>query len=132
MRRNQAEEAAIKMAEAMRTYYTRTKGGIINNSFSPLSNPEVLNSTACTNVLATGIPHRSVEGSLTISQLFACGYLSPKDFQNLPFQFTANGRGDAYGCLVTVTGLARAGQYSGKNFYVSRKMVIAEKQSDCE
>ena len=129
MRHSQAQEAALKMADAMRTYYTRTKGGTIINSLDPTSDEgkTAMASTDCTNLLATGIPNNGVDIPSDIAQLFACGYLSYKDFRELPYVFTAQGRADP---LVVVTGLDRAGQYKDKSFSVSKKMIVVEEEED--
>lgn len=127
MQHGRAEQAAVKMAEAMRSFYTRTKGAPVTGSFTPTTTDgSALMATAasaCTDKLASGIPSNSAASAENVSQLFACGYLSYKDFQALPYTFTAHGRGDSEGNLVTATGLTKTGKYEGKVIKVSRKMI---------
>ena len=44
--------------------------------------------SACVAPSETGIPLQKTTGSVEIKQLFACGYLSFKDFVSLPYTFT--------------------------------------------
>ena len=126
MRHSQAEQAAVKMAEAMRSFYAHSKGGYITGSFNPTetAGAQVMMSaeSACTDRLKSGIPNTS-GGEFTIAQLFACGYLSYKDFQGLPYEFTANGTGEP---LVTATGKEQAGKFRDKTIQVSKKMYVIE------
>ena len=132
MRRSQAEQAAVKMAEAMRSFYVQTKGGLIVSGVNPLypADPDTADSSdimaapagTCTSRIASGIPSY---GSATfgIEQLFACGFLSYKDFQLLPYKFHANGASDP---LVTVVGQPGSGKYENVTFCVRKNMTIQE------
>ena len=128
---NRAEQAAVKMAEAMRSFYTRTKGILITGSFDPsitsksgdIEGSDIMSTAAsqCTDKLSSGIPNETLpEDELKIKDLFACGYLSYQDFQSLPYVFTAHGRDTV---LVTATGKEKAGKYNGKTISVDRTMI---------
>ena len=123
MRHSQAQEAALKMADAMRTYYSRTRGSTIVGSLSPdtEAGKTTMATTNCIDILATGIPVSGQGASQGIGQLFACGFLTEKDFRDLPYTFTAHGTADP---LVTVQGLERSGKYKNLSFSVSKKMVV--------
>ena len=124
VRHSQAEQAAVKMAEALRSFYVASKGIAIIGSFNPSTADGVskMTSTACPQTLfATGLPPR-IRGEETgsIEYLFGCKYLTYKDFENLPYTFTANGRNAN---LVTVVGGDQAGdKYKNKTFYITRNM----------
>ncbi len=125
-----AKTSAVKMAEAIRSYYQQTKGYVITGSFTGLgtgtdSVQGILDSSnTCDNPAATGIPSSEETRTSTVDQLFKCGYLNGKDFVGLPYRFTvcdplsaepdvncppANGKQG----LVQVFGLEGA----GKKFY---------------
>jgi len=133
---SRAEQAAVKMAEAMRSFYTRTKGTLITGSFDPsvadksgdVEGSGVMSTapSQCTDRLASGIPDET-GGSLEIKDLFACGYLSYQDFQSLPYVFTAHGRDTV---LVTAIGKEKAGKYNGKTISVDRKMIPTTSDED--
>ncbi len=142
MQHHQAKSAAIKMAEAMRVYYQNTKGYLITGqlrgklidndarTFSVISAAE----QSCNNTAMTGIPSTTASTSRTSSmaQLFACDYLSTKDFAGLPYTFIAhedpfnkyNNNDDLI--LLTVTGTADAGKYQNKSFTVHRDGSVRE------
>lgn len=95
IKNSQAKTAAKKMAEAMHSYYQATRGYKVTGCFIP-TQPDgktiiLTPASACASPGADGIPaykkSRSADG---IKQLFACGYLSYKDFASLPYEFCAN------------------------------------------
>lgn len=124
---HRAKTAAVKMAEAIRSYYQQTKGYVITGEFTGTGSgagsvTEILGSGTCDNPAATGIPSTEEIRTSTVEQLFKCGYLNAKDFVGLPYRFTAcNPLLAAADCppvnlkqgLVTVSGLEGA----GKKFY---------------
>lgn len=95
IKNSQAKNAAKKMAEAMQSYYQSSRGYNVTGCFTPTSAAGLTAiktaSSACTSPGATGIPaHRRGFGTSDVKQLFACGYLSFKDFMSLPYEFCAN------------------------------------------
>lgn len=122
----QAKSAALKLGEAIRSYYKNTRGYYITGSVlgKEESGAETnlasnATSVACSNPAATGIPSNSTGTSESnIKQLFACDYVSVKDFIGLPYEFTANKPSSTSDVLVTVTGTASAGRYKNKSFTV--------------
>lgn len=128
-RYQRAKSAALKMAEAQRTFYRSTKGHLIVGNVQGVNIPSVVAQTTCSNPGSTGIPAQ-IEGQYTnesqddIAQLFACDYLSPKDFVGLPYTFSANAT-PSNGVLLTVTGNSpQAGRYNNRSFVVNRDMTI--------
>lgn len=91
MRQAQAKVAAKKLAEALKTYYQVSRGGKIYACFDATDADVTQTTTACSNPSATGIPQTTAPTTLTTAkQLFACGYLSSKDFVGLPYTFCTN------------------------------------------
>ncbi len=95
MKNGQAKAAAKKMAEAMRSYYQVSRGlGIKQECFTPTtttgSQVVLAASSVCQSPTSDGIPYQNstVNDSSrpSVNQLFACGYLSYKDFLNLPYE----------------------------------------------
>jgi len=141
---HQAKSAALKMAEAMRTYYQSTKGYLItgnlrgklvegdDESGTIRSVVTASDPTLCDNPAVTGIPPTELNRTSSMIQLFACGYLSTKDFAGLPYTFYAHD--DPFNksnnndnlILLTVTGTADAGTYQNKSFTVHRDGSIRE------
>ena len=124
---HQAKAAAVKMAAAIRTYYQNTKGyyvtGIIYGKSSEgngTNSAQSAGETGCSNVAITGIPAIPGGGTTTssVSQLFACDYLSVKDFKGLPYKFEAAIPSPDTEVLVTGTGTDSAGRYKNKSFTV--------------
>ena len=128
VRHHQAKNAALKMAEAMRTFYKDTKGHLITGQ---VTGTDLSVDDDCEDVVAAGIP-ASGGAPQSMDQLFACGYLSVKDFSNLPYTFSAHpnpfntnsGQQNPNEILLTVTG---RGKNAGREFTVHRDMSIAEK-----
>lgn len=94
IKNSQAKNAAKKMAEAMHSYYQASRGYKVTGSFTPTTvaglNLIKTAPSTCNSPGATGIPASTSGGSVDVSQLFACGYLSYKDFMSLPYEFYAN------------------------------------------
>lgn len=94
IKNSQAKNAAKKMAEAMHSYYQASRGHKVTGCFTPTTSAglNVIKTPAadCTSPGATGIPASSSRSNVAVSQLFACGYLSYKDFMSLPYEFCAN------------------------------------------
>ncbi len=100
----QAKAAALKVAEATREYYQVSRGQRLKVCFTPESDDgrNIMQEDECQNPAATGIPRKSATTQTTIpstpnnnahandpeaGRLFACGYLSFKDFTSLPYTF---------------------------------------------
>lgn len=91
VKNGQAKNAAHKLAQAVRTYYQVSRGGVPRGqSFTPTADSDIVLAapSACVAPSETGIPLQKTTGSVEIKQLFACGYLSFKDFVSLPYTFT--------------------------------------------
>lgn len=93
MKNSQAKNAAKKLAEAMHSYYQTSRGAKLTGCFTPTKDAgkAVLAAapSTCVSPGATGIPS-TAPSQQAVSQLFACGFLSPKDFRNLPYNFCVN------------------------------------------
>ena len=129
----QAKNAAVKMADAMRSYYRDSKGvrvkgtlegkkaaGSLNQSVS-----EVVAEGKCT-VVNTGIPNYTANGRDAIKQLFTCDYLSPKDFVGLPYQFNASDALYEDNILVRAIGMEGARRHSSEGWCVYRDASVTE------
>lgn len=87
IKNGQTKTAAKKMIEGIRQYRRISRGGGVQSfgaggfTFSQLDLTE-----ACTAPISTGIPGQA-SGTITVNQLFVCGFLSPKDFRGLPYTF---------------------------------------------
>ena len=103
VKNSQAKAATKKLAEAVRSYYNASRGSKITDTcFVPTTtagkNLIRTATSSCNPVAATGIPATS-QALTTINQLFACGYLSHKDFENLPYNFcTSKTAGSSQPC----------------------------------
>ena len=150
IKNSQAKKAAKAMAEAMRTYYQVSRGlGIQTSCFTPTKDTSTIMASSCASPSAEGIKKKkntTVANSSRspISQLFACGYLSYKDFVNVPYQFCACST--VSGCtvpgatstdgpvLVRASGDAStgAGNKYSKNYYiyVDRSMRVKDTEDD--
>lgn len=87
IRHAQAKVAAKKLAEALKTYYQVSRGGTMSACFQATNTSITQPTQTCSNPSATGIPRSSQAATTAVEQLFACGYLSSKDFRGLPYTF---------------------------------------------
>ncbi len=96
VKNSQAKTAARKLAEAMRSYYQVSRGlGVKQECFSPTtSSGKSLVLTAasnCASPTSDGIPYQNTSvtnaSRPSVGQLFACGYLSSRDFLGIPYEF---------------------------------------------
>lgn len=96
IKNGQAKTAAKKLAEAMRSYYQVSRGlGVRQECFTPSTSAGkqivMAAATTCISPSADGIPYQNSttnnSSRSSISQLFACNYLSYKDFLGLPYNF---------------------------------------------
>jgi len=133
VRYQQARSAALKMADAIRSYYQNTRGYYPVGCIGSGDGCEKLTITtadaACTDVAATGIPASATTKTVNIKQLFACDYLSVKDFAGLPYTFAQPNSPIDADVLVTVTGEAAANKYANKYFNVYRDMSLSAEAS---
>lgn len=95
IKNSQAKNAAKKVAEAMHSYYQASRGHKVTGCFTPTAASGLTliktAASACTSPGAEGVPaYRKSTESVDVSQLFACGYLSYKDFMSLPYEFCTN------------------------------------------
>lgn len=94
IKNSQAKAAAKKMAEAMHAYYQASRGYKITGCFTPTAaagkTVVMTAASSCVSPGASGIPaYKRASGTSGVAQLFACGYLSYKDFISLPYEFCA-------------------------------------------
>ena len=89
MKNSQAKTASKKLAEGMRSFYQSSRGRLVENvCFNPTQDTVIATvPSACNLDSATGIPNKKISSAAEVEQLFACGYLSPKDFVSLPYHF---------------------------------------------
>lgn len=96
IKNGQAKTAAKKLSDAMRSYYQVSRGlGVQQACFTPTTtagkNTVMAGAGTCVSPTSDGIPYQnSAAGNASrpaVSQLFACGYLSYKDFVSLPYEF---------------------------------------------
>lgn len=95
IKNSQAKNAAKKMAEAMHSYYQASRGHKVTGCFTPTASAGLTliktAASSCKAPGAEGVPAaKAGTGTVDVSQLFACGYLSYKDFMSLPYEFCAN------------------------------------------
>ena len=147
VKNSQAKKAAKAMAEAIRTYYQVSRGvGVQTSCFTPTTDTSTITAprSACVSPTEEGIPYQqnasaSNSSRSPLSQLFACGYLSYKDFVKVPYQFCACSTSS--GCtvpgvtsttgrvLVTARGVDGAGsKYTKSDYYiyVDRSMQVKD------
>ena len=92
MRNSQAKAGAKKLAEAVKTYYNASRGCDISGCFTPTETvggqtfAQRTAPTACASPSDTGIPSPTCTAP-DVQMLFNCGFLSYKDFANLPYRF---------------------------------------------
>lgn len=131
----QAKSAAVKMADAMRSYYQRTKGSLVVGQIVGRSTNaagaetttvmDAANNVGCNNNVFSGIPANAISQQ-HLAQLFACDYLLTKDFAGLPYQFEASDALFNNNILVKATGLAEAKRHAGDSWCVYRDSSVAE------
>ena len=101
VRNSQAKTAAKKLAEAVKQYYKDSRGARLSRCFTPGTEAgnAVVRAAAntCNSPGAIGQPATTIEENqkTAVDQLFACGYLSYKDFIDLPYTFCTAKTGDA-------------------------------------
>lgn len=137
---HQAKTAAVKMADAVRLYYKDTKGV----TFDP-EGPTIAGKTesasddsvsareaaqaACNTQLLSGIPGANNNVTTTLTQLFACGYLSVKDFEGLPYEFSSRKdwlEDPDIVLLVRAVGTEAARRHAGDTWCVYRDHSVTE------
>lgn len=135
-----AKAAASKMAEAARSYYKDTRGrepargqicgrqeGCPGASIATLAKDAV--NKACSTAGLDGIPAGAI-AIVDVNQLFACKYLTQKDFVGLPYRFAVGGMSmyltEGERPLVMATGMSGAGRYEGQKICVYRDGTIRE------
>lgn len=84
VKNSQAKAAAKKLIEAINNYRRVSRGGTVE---FPEEGFTGVFDTSCTSAINTGIPGQAAGVSLSVEQMVACGFLSPKDFQGLPYKF---------------------------------------------
>ncbi len=134
-----AKTAAIKMAEAMRSYYRDSKGYLLDTDSSVVGTGTYsfgtcpTDSPVWTGEISSQDPSNKISD---VAELFKCNYLTWKDFQGLPYTFTPaakyeNNQLDR-SVLVTFTALddaKKAGRYHGQTFNVTHDMKVLEDEN---
>lgn len=92
VRLQKAKAAGIELAEAVRSFYTDTKGCLAttdDNSFQGAQTaPAEVGACPATHPIKTGIPPGNGICSETNARIvFACDYISSKMFVDLPYEF---------------------------------------------
>ncbi len=117
MRYQKAKAAAVQLAEAVRSFYTDTKGCLASGSFVGPDASGV--SCPAGHSVLTGVPG-SCGGGATV--VFGCGYISPKMFVDLPYTFQVFDPRSETGVFVTGT----ENMTDGHSFTINRDMTITE------
>ena len=124
MRYQKAKAAAVQLAEAVRSFYTDTKGCLATTD--PTTQPDGFfgpdaASGTCPEIAKTGIPCRQ---TVAATAVFGCGYISPKMFVDLPYNFVVEDpRTSENNVFITGT---EQGETDGRWFKVNRDMTITE------
>lgn len=128
----QAKTAAKKLAEAVRSYYQASKGSAIEEKcFSPSSTwYSTVTSASCTAPNTSGIPNQSIGAEVSeseVSQLFACGFLTVKDFVSSPYKYCVCKPGTTYssgdcsvGENVYVAAYGQSEAAAGKKYFTTK------------
>lgn len=87
VKNSQAKAAASKLAQQMRTYYQISRGRVVGGSFDASDSNVIFTTAACVEPNVTGVPSQKNGDKVDVKQLFACGYLTGKDFSGLPYTF---------------------------------------------
>ena len=132
---HRAKTAAIKMAEAMRSYYKDSKGYLISGVVNGLDENFAVEACSATSAAKKGIPPEygsKRAGGADVMELFNCNYLTWKDFQGLPYTFTPMATSDDRSVLVRFTAVdeTKAGRYARLGpFDVTHSMQVIEDES---
>lgn len=121
-----ARMAAVKMEEAIRIFYTDSKGFRINGSIVGEAAAELVGGRdQCHNPAYDGFPpyDTAEAGQLNVNQLFYCGYLTGKDFSGLNYRFNP-GHCLNEDCLVAAVDLAE--NHNKGCFWVDKKGQITQ------
>lgn len=127
-----AKTAAIKMAEAMRSYYRDSKGYLLDTDSSVVGTETYsfgtcpTDSPVWTGEISMSAPSTKIRD---VKELFKCNYLTWKDFQGLPYTFEPMATSTNRSVLVRFTALddaKKAGRYHGQTFHVTHDMKVAD------
>ena len=135
MQYQKAKAAGVQLAEAVRSFYADSKGCFVFHDAE--SDQSVFygadaagGSCPNNNPVKTGVPNYCPEGAAGGPQaVFACGYLSPKIFVDLPYNFKVldprnNYEDDGFAEGSFVKGMENMD--GGRWFVVNRDMTITE------
>ena len=89
VKNSQAKAAASKLAQQMRTYYQISRGRVVGGFFDASDSNVIFTPDDCVEPNVTGVPSKTSgeADNVDVKQLFACGYLTGKDFSGLPYTF---------------------------------------------
>lgn len=134
VRYQRAKVAGAKLAEAIRAFYTDSKGYRIDGSINggSIGTDITASVSDCENPAMTGIPpyETSTAGNVDVSQLFFCNYLAVKDFQGLDsYEFNVGACAGGAACLVRVSDSST--KHNKGCFSVNRDGTIVEGVEGC-
>jgi len=115
VRYRRARVAGARMAEAIRAFFTDSKGFHITGSINGLAAAEIISSDSdCENPALDGLPpyDTATSGDIGVEQLFHCNYLTGKDFAGLNYNFDPGYclNTSSSGCLVAVMDMSNDGK----------------------
>lgn len=123
IRYQKAKAAAVQLAEAVRSFYTDSKGCLTfdQNPEEGFFGADAASGTCPNNSpIKTGLPFCGTEGKARPKDIFDCGYISPKMFVDLPYTFTVFDPRNETGVFVIGSG------EGDRSFTVNRDMTISE------
>jgi len=123
MRYQKAKVAGMQLAEAVRSFYTDTKGCLAIDEEGFYA-PDAAEATVCpaNHTITTGVPG-NCESNLKARIVFACNYISPKMFIDLPYTFRVYDP-RVYSTMGTFIEGDEEG--SERKFFINRDMTINE------
>ena len=125
MRYQKAKTAGVQIAEAVRSFYTDTKGCLVSNMTGFLGGDMMTSSCNNTNPIKTGIPaSENSDNCGGVNALFGCKYISTKVFTDLPYTFYVADKANLDEFLVK--GVENPGGENARWFSITRDMVIVE------
>lgn len=125
MRYQKAKAAGIQLAEAVRSFYTDTKGCLASGSIHGADTAN--RSCPQTHSIKTGVPGSCGSSSAPVEYLFGCGYVSSKIFVDLSYTFNVASKESIKENDILVTGTedVSSGE-TPRTFIVNRDMTVTE------
>ena len=137
MRYQKAKAAGMQLAEAIRSFYTDTKGclPITPAESSGFYAPDAADATVCppNHTISTGVRNQCGEDNgLHERIVFACNYVSPKMFVDLPYRFQVmDPRPSGGNNEVFIVGTEMlSDEETGRTFTIYRDMTFSEDEEE--